>query len=362
VVRDSAGVRIVENPARARAPVVFQLGDTPKLDFGGPDEDKPDNEFSANQGYLRSVRLSDHGLAAIDVVRVQYFDARARRVRIAGRSGSGPEEFLYLTSICRTRGDTIVVSDMRNRRLGILDRNGGIVRTVTQGELGSPPFDACFDDGTLLLQQSLPSSPGANRTTRLTRVRLDGSVVNVVGDFTFAPFEMVTQSESVVLAWGQRVYVGDPRFSEIRVYTPAGKLTSIIRSADPAVRITDADVEERLRSTIPRNVPTTEVSERMARMRSLPRPAHWPAYRRVHVDPRGTLWVQDYNITYPSPDGWTAFDSEGRLLGRLVMPAPASGQRRLQVIAFGEDELLVRRADQDGFAHLTVFPIQSIRR
>ncbi|MGH7470698.1 MAG: hypothetical protein ACRENP_22345 [Longimicrobiales bacterium] len=289
VVRDSAGVRIVENPARMRAPVTFRLGTTPVLDFGGPDESKPDNEFAANQGYLRGVRLSDNGLAAIDVVRVQYFDARGKRVRIAGRSGSGPEEFLYLTSVCRTRGDTIMVSDSRNGRLGILDQNGAIVRTVKQSELGSPPFDGCFDDGTVLLAHYAPMAPGAIRSTRLTRVRLDGSVVNTIGDFSFAPFESVTQSEPAVIASGQRVYIGDPRFSEIRVYSADGKLTSIIRSADPPVRITDAQREERMRSSIPRDVSATEVTARMARMRSLPRPANWPAYRRVYVDPRGTL-------------------------------------------------------------------------
>jgi hypothetical protein len=361
VVRDSAGVRVVENAARARAPVAFQLGAAPSLDFGGPEEDNPDNEFSPTQGYLRGVRLSDNGLAVIDVVRVQFFDAAGKRVRIAGRDGAGPEEFRYLTSICRTRGDTIVVSDSRNSRLGILDRNGVIVRTVRQDEHGSPPFDGCFDDGTVLLQRALPAAPGATRTMRLTRVRLDGTVVNAIGDFSFPAFDMVTQNAGTVIAQQQRVYIGDGMTSEIRVYTPAGKLTTIIRSADPPVRITATEAEDRMRSSIPSNVPAAEAAERMDRMRSRPRAATWPAYRRVHVDPRGRLWVQDYTTESASPDGWTAFDADGRLIGRLLIPPPAPGARRLQIISFGSDELLVRRQDEDGFAHLSVFPIQTIR-
>ena len=43
-VRDSAGVRIVENPPRATAPVRFVLDTVPRLDVGGL-EDVPANEF-----------------------------------------------------------------------------------------------------------------------------------------------------------------------------------------------------------------------------------------------------------------------------------------------------------------------------
>jgi hypothetical protein len=193
-------------------------------------------------------------------------------------------------------------------------------------------------------------------------VHLDGTVVDRAGEFRFPPLDMVTQGEPTVLAWRQRVCIGDAMTSEIRVHTAAGQVTSIIRSADPPVRITADEAEERMRGTIPRNVSGAEASERMARMRALRTATTWPSYRRVHVDPRGTLWVQDYTIGYPSPDGWTAFDVERRLIGRLVIPPPARGERPLQIIAFGLDELLVRRQDEDGFAHLTLFAIERIAR
>ncbi|MEX2284535.1 MAG: hypothetical protein WEE89_18750 [Gemmatimonadota bacterium] len=359
-IRDSAGIRIVQNPSRARARVVFQLGATPSYQVGGPEE-PTDNEFTPNQGYLRGVRLSDNGFVAIDVVRVHFFDAAGKRVRITGRDGAGPEEFRYLTSICRTRGDTVVVSDSRNDRIGVLDRNGTIVRSFRQNELGSPPFEGCFDDGTVVLERALSTAPGASRKLRLTRVRLDGSVVNSIGDFTFPPFDF-TQNAGTVAVGQQRLYVGDGLTSEIRVYNPAGKLTSIIRSDDPPVRITAAEADARMRATIPNNTPAAQVEERMQRMRSRPRATNWPAYQRAQVDARGRLWVQDYPMKLPSPNAWTAFDAEGRLIGRLVIPPPASGARRLEIIAFGMDQILVRRRDDDGFAYLTVLPIQTIRR
>ncbi|MGV3711090.1 MAG: hypothetical protein ACO1Q7_19870 [Gemmatimonas sp.] len=42
---------------------------------------------------------------------MQTFDARGSRLATAGRSGGGPGEFRAVTSACRTRGDTVLVSD-----------------------------------------------------------------------------------------------------------------------------------------------------------------------------------------------------------------------------------------------------------
>lgn len=355
-VRDSAGVRIVENPSRAKAPVLFKLGATARFDVGGL-EQNPDEEFNPRQGYLRGAWLSNGGLAVIDVVRIHYFDKAGKRLKIAGRAGKGPEEFTYVTSVCRTRGDTIIVSDQNARRMAVLTGTGGAVRTFLQDSLGSPSFDGCFDDGTVLFQRMIFGAPGTPTTERLARVRLDGTLVNTIGDFDAGLLDMVTQSMPTTLASGQRMYWGHPRTSEVRIFNTAGKLVSIVRSADVGGAISSDDVERRFRSTIPTNTPPAQVTERMDRMRSLPHASTWPTYRGFRVDPNGRLWIQDYASTYPSPDGWTLFDAQGRLVGRLVLPAPKQGERQLEVIGFGVDELFVRRTDEDGGAHLTAYPI-----
>ena len=360
VIRDSAGVRIVENSARASAPILYTLGPTARFDVGGL-EQNPDLEFNPNQGYLRGAWLSNRGLAVIDEVRIHLFDSQGKRLTVVGRKGKGPEEFTYVTSLCGTRGDTLVASDANSRRVAVLTGNGAAVRTFAQDTLGSPPFSGCFDDGTVLLQK-LKSVPGMPGTMRLTRVRLDGTVVNRIGDFDAGTFDMVTQSAPTVVASGQRVYWGDPRTSEVRVFSAAGKLMSVIRSADVGAAISSDDVERRFRLTIPRNTPEAEVTKRLDRMRTLPHATHWPTYRDMHVDPTGQLWIQDYATTYPSADGWALFDAKGNLRGRLVIPAPKQGARPLQIISFGANEILVRQTDADGAAHLTVYPLVSAKR
>ena len=44
----------------------------------------------------------------------------------------------------------------------------------------------------------------------------------------------------------------------------------------------------------------------------------------------------------------------------LTSPAPRP-HTQLQVISFGTNEVLVRRTDSDGGAHLTVYPLVRIR-
>lgn len=356
-VRDSAGVRIIENAGRKDAPVRYRLGDKPLLQVGGI-ESNPDEEFDHKQGYLRGVRLSDGGLAAIDVSRVHYFDARGKRLRIVGRKGQGPEEFQYLISICRTRGDTLILSDSHNRRLSVLDSHGQVVRTILQGDNGSAPFSFCLDDGTVVLERRIGTPD--SRQNRITRLRSDGSMVNVVGTFDASGFDMVTMVTRTLVASGNALYYGDPFRSEIRVYDTSGSLRRVIRTADHGERITDAEAEERMAMTIPRNVTGNERTARMDRLRSLPRASNWPVFREVEVDSDGTIWVQDYQRSSRSPDAWTAIDSAGRIVGKLALPQGVPGRPRPSVQSFGRDYVMLRQFDADGATSLVILPLIQI--
>ena len=73
-IRDSVGIRIVENSSRLSAPVAFTLGTKPNVDIGGLDAD-PQNELATRQGYPHAIRLNDGRVAVLDGSRVQFFDA-----------------------------------------------------------------------------------------------------------------------------------------------------------------------------------------------------------------------------------------------------------------------------------------------
>lgn len=91
-VRDSAGVRIIDNAARMDAPIRFALGARAVFEVGGLEKSEA-TEFNHMAGFLNGVRLYDGRFAVIDMNRIHYFDSRPRRIRIVGRNGSGPAEF-----------------------------------------------------------------------------------------------------------------------------------------------------------------------------------------------------------------------------------------------------------------------------
>ena len=295
VERDSAGIRIIENPSRAAAPVVFRLGE-PVLDLGGPAEN-PDVELKQGRGSGAltppgGLRLSDGTVAVPDAVRIQLFDARGRRAGMFGMFGAGPAEFRSLgpAEFCRTRGDTLIAGDYRNGRFAVI-HGQSVVRTSAYSAQFGGGLAGCFDDGTILMKGGLPNFRTPTYTVRLNRLRLDGTLANDLG----AERALNTQS---------------PAFRE------------------------------------------------MARGWQ---PDTYPAYFTVLVDPDGRLWVQDGSPRRTDRDGWTAFDSNGRLIGRLELPRMI-GQRPAAVVNFGVNEVQVRQQDADGFYHLVFYPIQSVQR
>jgi hypothetical protein len=361
--RDSAGVRIVANPSRLNAPVTLRIGDRPLLSVGGLHDD-PELEFNSNQGFLRGVMLSNGGLVAIDVNRVKYFDAAGKLVKIAGRNGDGPGEFRYLSAICRLRGDTIVVLD--RSRLGVLDGRGNFVRHLP----GPPkylPFEGCFGNGSVLLQTMHNGTPSPGRAEfELWRASISGAAPIPIGRVEGSAVSM-TAPEVILAAQGDRIIVADPTFNRLAVYESQGsrpvRLSMLVRTADPPARITDAEHEAQLALTIPTDVTAAQRRERMERMRTIPRPDAWPAFGRVFVEPTGNFWLADYQRHYPGAVGYTRFNRDGRMTGRLVL-APGTGtglESRTEVIGFGADRILVRRWDNDGATYLRVYPIASIR-
>ncbi|MBK6493778.1 MAG: hypothetical protein IPG05_01510 [Gemmatimonadetes bacterium] len=353
--RDSAGVRIITTPLFATAPANLVLG-KPLSEVGGLNED-PAKEFDHKQGYLRAALLSTGGMAVIDVVRVHYFDKAGKLIKIVGRSGAGPEEFRYLTSVCATRGDTVVAYDSHNARIAILDATGKVVRTIPKERNGSLPFDACFADGTFTLTATAFGGQGKPSSSKLTRLNTDGTVLNLLGEWAGPPFSFVTQTELTSIATGSRLVVGNPSTAQISTIDVNGKPLQSIRFSDARTPITDDEAETAMKNTIPRNTPSAEVTQRMERMRAMESPTQWPLFGRMHVDPLGRLWIMHHQRDYKAASVWTALDGAGKVVARLVLPP--RGKYSMEVIAFGSNSIIMRRFDDDMATYLTTYPLVS---
>lgn len=356
-VRDSAGIRVVTNPALSAAKETFAFHSERIYDVGGL-EDDPVKEFNSNQGYLRGVFLSDGTLVVTDEWRIHFFDSKAKRLGIVGTKGGGPEDFKYLVGLCRTRGDTIVTYDSNNGRNAIISPTRKVVRTLPAAVNGGITFSSCFDDGTIVLSHSDFDRATSMSTTRYVRARLDGTIVNPL---LIAPthYDMLTFAESAVATAGQRFYLGLPDASQITAYDATGKPVLIVRFADKGEPIADADALKRIAYAVPAGSGkltdaqvATAKADALERWKGRPHAEFWPTHGRIHVDDQGRLWVNQYQKDTKAPDVWVAFASDGQMIGKLVLPV---GRR--EVVGFVKNGILVRTSDSDGAAHLELHSI-----
>jgi hypothetical protein len=348
-VRDSAAVRITENGARAGAPISITLAPTPVFDIGGLKSD-PADELTDWLISFNVVRLSDGVRVVGDRVRLRYFDSAGRQVRVSGREGQGPGELANTSSICSTRGDTVVVLDAGNRRISIWDRSGDHVREF-QIERGGERM-GCFNDGTILL------AVWEGNQLRLEHRRLDGTLVRALGLFGGAPQRTAYyNSQTSMAVYGTRFYIGDPRAHEVRGFDQRGQLVSIVRTSDPVERVTASE----LSNIAPMGGAAGGTTGGARNTAAAPRPPGpvptvWPAYGQIRLDDDGRLWIQEFRKTQSAPMVWTSFDADGRILGRLTMPAQIKrGDPHL--LMFTRDGALVRLEDSDGAVHLVEYPL-----
>jgi len=362
--RDSAGIRLVENPALADSPVRFRLGTEPTLDVGGLDAD-PELEFNAQRGELWAVPLRNGGLGVLDITRVQLFSRTGVRERVIGRAGGGPDEFRALYSGCGLIGDTLVVIDGQLSRIVTLSPDGAFLQRTQHDDARAVQRHPCFGDGTLLVKRTVARRDGAE-DVELVRLHRDGTLVNRIAQRTDVPTrDMVTQAGVSLAASGRVAYFGDGASGDIHVFGHQGGLVRIMRTRDRLVAITPQEMDEELGRVYPRGVFTGDGRERaIARARARTSRTTWPVYAQVVPSDDGRVWVQHYrrlSLVMNSPfagESWTAFDSLGRMEGRFVLSAPALRDRAPpRVVAFMRGGVLLLRRDDDGAPHFTLYPL-----
>jgi len=127
VVRDSAGIRIVESrgPGRWSAGEAWTAAEAVSIGVvDGPEE--------YTFGRIRQVAaLPDGGIAVLDDTDlvIKVFDANGRHRRTFGGKGGGPAEFQGISGLA-LRGDTIVIHDWRLSKLAESTPDGELIRTV----------------------------------------------------------------------------------------------------------------------------------------------------------------------------------------------------------------------------------------
>ena len=379
VVRDSAGIRVIENP---RPPdgsrLDWRIGPEPTVSIGQVEGEEPYMLHRVRD----ATRLPDGRIVVANsgTEEVRVFDAFGTHLFSSGGAGEGPGEFRSLWRVAAWPGDSIVALDLVERRYSIFDSRGGYGRTfVLETDETAPRERRYFNplavrrDGSILVwsgqygdtavveirdgEGQLSVSLGAHPNHEIVLARASGGISE--------PGPAAYSRELVTSLWGDLVVVSPNDRYEIKAFEADGTLSRIVRRRHEPRTPTAADkeihVERRMAEYRSGRDPLTGagppedmLSTLREMMESIPLAATFPAFSEILTDDAGHLWVREYDFPQeerPAPL-WMVFDPEGHLLGFIEIPP------ELRIHHIGEDYILVHTRDELDVEYVQVWPLE----
>jgi hypothetical protein len=350
MVRDSAGVRIVESLSTARHPAPWTLGAEPVWSVGRLEGD-PDYLLSrvvgAHQLPDGSILIANGGTS-----QVRFYDPSGVLVASRGREGQGPGEFAYLRALGTCRDDGFVAFDL-NWEMNAYRADGTFVeKTVLRAPEGITPYNlACDPHGHVLLLgwgRNAAAGPvvGFHETRdRLVLVTREGAVETDFGERLVSerigttggsgphPAGRATQ----FALHDDRAFIGSGERFEVEVRALDGSLLALLRGPDIDLSVTDS-----IRSLYLENRLASAPAERHPVIRRQAEEMAWPeqipAFVELRVDEEGVLWLRAY-ASPGSPETWSLLHPEAGYLGDLRLSA------RHRLLEAGSDYLLLLTRD-----------------
>ena len=381
VVRDSAGVRIVENPSPGALPELA-VATEPLLSV----DSGPGGDLS---GVVAAARLSDGTVVIADEPshEVRFYGPDGVHKVTVGEQGSGPAELTRPLALLVEQGDTVTVQDTRDLHalpdrvrfapdgtfLGRVAVEGGLEGVVTGVEY--PGLCRWLPDGSLLVTVTHPDAgadpprPGAPSRASMTFLRVDPALsrVDTLGEFggilhQYVRLEdgpggvgMVIPAFAVQTDWDEGAPDGTVLFADNE---RPGVL--LVRGDGARVRVSWRAVRERVtaddleawkaehRARWPEGV-----LQRLEREWALMDVPEWkPWYGNlVALASDGSVWVPEKSEFFVDPSPWLVFTPDGRLRGRAELPGP------FRVLDAGPGWVLGSWHDGEGGDHIRVVRI-----
>jgi hypothetical protein len=398
VVRDSSGVRIVENGDTSSE--VWQFGAELILRIGfsgGP----PEAEFYEVVG---AVRLTNGNIVVGDGSsgELRFFGPGGAYVRTVGGEGGGPSEFGNLAYLTSATGDTLLAFDNRRSSVALFDSAGNHVRDVSlPRQTGTSATDLIgrMSDGSLAVLQygavfvssaeGLTDGSIVRDTAFVLRVWQENNAVDsiIATECVVAAAERLTLPGGIsqlyfapvhfsptplVHVIGDRVVVGScDEYALSFLNGATGTVEQIARKRQERVSVTDEHTSELVQQyrDLVGDDPNPFAALTLDALAEVPAAEHTPPYSglpaRVFVDADGNLWVPQY---LPSPSrfvfgeevqhsvpGWDVFDSQGQMLGVVQSPA------EFRLMHLGPESAVGVQLTAEGVEQVVVYEITRSR-
>ncbi len=373
VVRDSADVRIVENPRPpSGSRLDWRVGTEPAVSIG--ELEGPDPYLLQ---WVRDALILPDGrivVANTSTDELRVFDAQGRHLETWGGSGEGPGEFTSLSQVYRWREDSLIAMYSQGRRLSVFDSAGNFGRAFSLQrddkfflvEAVSPAGIILTSD--LFMRGSLPE--GLSRPEEHFRVRgAEAEMVASLGSFPGTEWfsywsgtsgwgaEIPFAHRISAFAWGELVVVAPSDTYEIKAFALDGTLRRIVRREHEVVVSTTAHIEVEIELQVGQADEGEKEAVRQElreRYELVPLPETFPAFRTAMADLTGHLWVREFDLPgedKPNPV-WTIFDPDGRVLGFVETPAG------LNIYEIGDDYILGIARDDMRVEYIQVWSLE----
>jgi hypothetical protein len=346
-VRDSAGIRVVENPAEGMWAAGDEWRVSEALTIGADTMDLP-YQF----GRVTDIAVGPDGsIFVLDnmAADVRVFDQAGVHLRTIGRRGAGPGEFSRAAAAVFLVGDErLVIPDMGNSRINSLDLNGEFLGSIPASYASGFPV-RWDDDGSgepVVQRRAMGGNEDADLAAGdpLVRVGNDGEdelllilplakTVRMVGprpQFTYFETE-----PSWDLGPSGTLRTAMTQEYRIELRGRDGVLHTVVSKVSPRVEVTAADRDHfgvLIREALTRRGTAPDAVGRF--MRTLEFGTTFPAFNQIMEGPGGTTLVQQIQTLSEMTSidlseeqsrrlgstSWDVFDAVGRYLGAVDLP------------------------------------------
>ena len=380
VVRDSAGVAIVEHQAPDwAAGASWTIPDSPAVAIGAAMAEEPYQLFrvtDAERGSDGRIHVLNSGSGE-----VRIFDADGGFLGRMGRSGRGPGEFRYPVRLWLLPGDSVMVHDAQFgprvvfapdgtvARAETLDRaavmallgegratedlrplaDGGLIAVawIVGSDMQSPEgqlFRPAFDIALIAPDLSRVSSLGNGYGIEQMWVNVGGRRDNITA--LFSPHYQIAAGGSP-----PRIAIGNGDIYDIRLHAADGTLAQVIRRTSSPAAVAAEDRERRTAEYLAYAESQGRLEQTRRLLAALPEQQFLPAHGELFVDDGGNVWVQEYRAPSHATSRWTVYDREGRIAGTFETA------RDLSFMHIGDDFLLAVERDEDDVERVVLFPL-----
>ena len=350
VVRDSAGIRIVETSDPHRVPAAFTISDQPLFVVG---------QMEGEPQYLLSRVVGAMALSGGSTVvanggtnELRFYDSKGKWQKSEGREGGGPGEYEYLRALGRCRAGGFVAFDL-HWQLNAYDLTGKFQeKSALRAPDGISPYNlACDERGHIAIlgwghpTQAIPIGFYTARD-RLVLASGDGTITKDFGQRLVSE-RIGTEHGSMPHPAGRAtlfaiqndvLYVGSGERFELELYDLNGALHTLVHGPAVLLKTTDSLKNAYTEWALSR----VSAERRPAYRNDMAKwewPAALPAYTKLVVDDYGIAWLRAFELDPRKPETWSLLDPDRGYLGDVALGPGVS------LLEAGRDYLLVLRRD-----------------